>query len=181
MDWRGPVGQCPPICLQKILDQNDYGNVQRFMIADRKPRSPCVAECEGLVKISFSSVLWLENVADHFPGCRQRGPVGGCLSPVLCHGSRRVHGTPASPVWLLQSALAGHACSLLGDRHAHYLIGRAILILAKPAVADGLLDRNETCDASDLQSPRHYRDRPHSRHSPRSLLSRLARTHAPVE
>ena len=125
--------------------------------------------------------LHSEHVADHFPGYRQRGPVGGCLSPVLCHKSRRVHGTPASPVWLLQSALAGRACSAAWRSACALSYRPTYSLLTKPAVADGLLDRNETCDASDLQSPRHYRDRPHSRHSPRSLLSRLARTHAPVE
>jgi hypothetical protein len=37
----------PPIYLRKILDQNDSWKVQRFMTADREPRSPSDAECEG--------------------------------------------------------------------------------------------------------------------------------------
>lgn len=43
--------------------------------------------------------------------------------------------------------------SLLGDRRAHHLVGRALFRRAQAAVADGLLDRPEAGEVADLQCP----------------------------
>ena len=48
---------------------------------------------------------------------------------------------------------------LLGNRHAHYLVGRTLLGAAQSAVADGFLDRSEAGSIADLQGPGQRCDR----------------------
>jgi len=48
------------------------------------------------------------------------------------------------------------------ERHTHHLVSGAAFISAEAAVTDGLLDRAEVRDISDLQSPGQSCDRTHS-------------------
>src|SRR5437879_12510439 len=56
-----------------------------------------------------------------------------------------------------------------GKRCAHYLVGRTLLLSARSAIADGLLDRPEAGSISDLQCPCQGSDRTDSRNGPQPL------------
>ena len=96
-----------------------------------------------------------EHVADHLPGNCQRGPIA--VPPLQFSGTNfsEFMALPRSQFGgFNQHSLVMCLFSLLGDlASAFTLVGRALLISAKPAVADRLLDRCETRHVSDLQSP----------------------------
>src|ERR1700756_1397893 len=59
---------------------------------------------------------------------------------------------------------------LPGERHAHHLVGRTVLLTTQLAIADRFFDRGEPGKVADFQSPGQSRDRTYAGNRPQPLL-----------
>jgi len=74
--------------------------------------------------------LHREHVADHLPGNRQRGPIGVPALQFSLPDHRQFMALPHRQFGCFNQHSLDVLVALLGDRHPHDLVGRALLIAA---------------------------------------------------